>query len=75
MGLRTYKIELKVDFNDAGRFEAMEAALRQAARTILTTAMMLQDSRDPQILFSSSQFAMSTEQLKIEDAVDAEVQS
>lgn len=73
MGLRTYKIELKVDFNDAGRFEAMEIALRQAARTILTTAMMLQDSRDPQIAFSSANMFMGTEQLKIEETSDAEV--
>lgn len=49
MTLRTYKIELRVDFDDETKNPIIEAAMRMAGKHVLTSAMLLADKRAPTI--------------------------
>ena len=51
--MRTYTIELRADFVDEDKHDILLEAVREAARTILTTAMMLKDKREPQIMLQT----------------------
>ena len=72
MAQKTYTIELRVNFTDDGKHDVMREAARDAARTILTTAMMLADKGKPQVALHSSDFFYGTEALSLEDT-DAQV--
>jgi hypothetical protein len=47
MSRKTYRIEVKIDFNDDTRHEAMLMVAKQYARDMLASAMLLQDGRKP----------------------------
>lgn len=47
MARKTYRIELKIDFNDETRHEALKEVAMQYARDLLGSAMLLQDGRRP----------------------------
>jgi hypothetical protein len=47
--MRTYTIELRADYQTDDKHDVLLEAVREAARTVLATAMMLKDKRDPQI--------------------------
>ena len=47
MARKTYRIELKIDFNDDTRHDALMTVARQYARDLLGSAMLLQDGRKP----------------------------
>lgn len=49
MSRKTYRIELKMDFNDDTRHEALIMVAKQYARDLLASAMLLQDGRQPQV--------------------------
>lgn len=49
MSRRTYRIELKVDFNDNSSHEIMTGIAKQYARDLLGSAMLLQDGRKPAV--------------------------
>ena len=49
MSRKTYRIELKMDFNDDTRHEALISVAKQYARDLLASAMLLQDGRPPQV--------------------------
>lgn len=51
--MRTYTIELRADFQDEDKYEIMLADVREKAREILTTALLLKDKREPQISLQS----------------------
>lgn len=70
MGQKTYTIELRVNFTDEGKHDVMREAARDAARTLLTTAMMLADKNKPQVALHSSDFFYGTEELALESADD-----
>ena len=72
MGQKTYTIELKVNFTEEGKHDVMREALRDAVRTVLTTAMMLADKGKPQVALHSSDFFYGNEALTLEES-DAQV--
>lgn len=49
MARKTYRIELKVDFNDDTRHRHMIEVAKEKARELLASSMLLQDGRAPQI--------------------------
>lgn len=49
MARKTYRIELKIDFNDDANHEVMLGIARQYARDLLGSAMLLQDGRKPAV--------------------------
>lgn len=73
MSQNTFKIEVTVDFRDHERNEAVYAAVRDAARTILTVAMMLQDKRPPKVEVERKDFIRGVEKLSIDEPEDANV--
>lgn len=53
---KTYKIELKIDFEDASRHKIAMHLMRKAARGVLTQATLIADGRQPQIGFFCDDF-------------------
>lgn len=49
MPRKTYRIELKIDFNDDNNHEVMLGIAKQYARDLLGSAMLLQDGRKPAV--------------------------
>lgn len=49
MARKTYRIELKADFDDAASHEIMLGIAKQYARDLLGSAMLLQDNRKPAV--------------------------
>lgn len=47
--MRTYTIELRVDFTDEEKYDTMLEMARTQAREFLSMAMLLKDKREPQI--------------------------
>lgn len=47
--MRTITIELRVDFQEEEKYDIILEAVREGARTMLGTAVLLKDKRDPQI--------------------------
>jgi len=72
MSRKTYVIELKAEFEDETRHEALQKILRRAARQIYTSAMLLNDKErvKPQIALHSEDFFAGTEQLTIKEPED-----
>lgn len=67
--MRTYKIELRVDFLDKDKFKHLEAAAKTAAKHLYTQALLLQDKRAPQIALEGSDFFSSTEEISLADDI------
>lgn len=63
--MKTYTIELRADFVDAEKHDILLEAVREAARTMLTTAMMLKDKRDPQIALQAGDMFEKNSDLEI----------
>jgi hypothetical protein len=63
--MRTYVIELRVDFQTDDKYDITTEAAREMARQLLATAMMLKDKRDPQISFSSGDMFEANKDLEI----------
>ena len=58
MSRKTYRIELKIDFDDDTRHEALMSVAKQYARDFLGSAMLLQDGRKPAcVLMTDDTFA------------------
>ena len=47
MTRKTYRIELKIDFQDDDRHQYVSEIVRRYARDILSSTMLLQDGRKP----------------------------
>ena len=67
MPLRTFTIEVRADYADEGKHEILLATARDAARTLLTTALMMQEKRPPQIALQSSDFFYGNDDLSLVD--------
>lgn len=65
MGSRTFKIELRVEFDDESKYDLLRGALRSTARKLLTQAVMLADVRRPQVYIESESFAEGTEKISL----------
>lgn len=63
--MKTYTIELRADFVDDEKHDILLEAVREAARTMLTTAMMLKDKRDPQIALQAGDMFEKNKDLEI----------
>jgi hypothetical protein len=67
MARKTYRIELKVDFDEESRHEALLMVAKQYARDFLGSAMLLQDRTKPAcVLFADDTF-MGMEEIDILD--------
>lgn len=47
--MQTYKIEIRAHFEDGEKYDVLLEQVREAARMIYATAMLLKDKREPQI--------------------------
>ena len=64
---RQFTIELRVDYADQDKNEAMRKALSAAARHVLATAHLLADGVKPQIVVFSDDFFTGHEEIAILD--------
>lgn len=67
MSRKTYRIELKMDFDDDTRHDILINLIRQYARDILGSAMLLQDGRKPAVAFFTDDTFTGMEELEILD--------
>jgi hypothetical protein len=71
MGLKTYTIELKVSTSDEGH-EAMTQLVKQSARDMLSSAMLIASSRSndakPMIAARASDAFYSHQEIEVMDA-------
>lgn len=67
MSQNDFNIKVTVDFRDNEKNEVMYSAIRDAARTILTVAMMLEDKRPARIEVERKDFINGTTKLSIDE--------
>ena len=65
MARKTYRIELKIDFNDDTRHDALMTVARQYARDLLGSAMLLQDGRKPACVLMTDDTFTGMEEIDI----------
>lgn len=65
MTLKTWSIEVKVDFDTPEREGIMLKAVRAAAKQLLTTALLIADKRKPDIAVQSDDMFMGREQVEL----------
>lgn len=68
MSMKTYRIELKMDFKDDARHEAITSVVRQFARDLLGAAMLLQDGYKPDIAIISDDAFHGRDEIELLDA-------
>ena len=67
---RQFTIELRVDYADNGKNDAMRTALQAAARHVYATATLLADAVKPQVAIFSDDFFSGHEQITLlEDTI------
>lgn len=67
---RQFTIELRVDYQDEGKNEAMQEAVKRAARHVLATAALLADGVKPQIAAFSDDFFTGHKEISVlEDTI------
>ena len=72
MGLKTFTVEIRCDFADEAKHEAIKQQVLDAGRTLLATAMLLAEKRKPQVAVFSSDFYAGSEELPLEAPAPAE---
>lgn len=70
MARKTYRIELKIDFNDDSRHEALLVVAKQYARDFLASAMLLQDGRKPSAVLLTDDTFTGVEEIGIMEPSD-----
>lgn len=70
--MKTYTIELRADFLDEEKHAILLEAVRQTARQVLSTAMLLKDKRDPQISLQAGDMFERNSDLEIITPEDLE---
>ena len=66
MTYRTYKIELRMDFDDDKLHDLLTDVARDAARHMLATAMLLKDNkREPSIALEAGDMFLRDKELSI----------
>jgi hypothetical protein len=69
MGLQTYQIEIKLDAPDE-HHAAMTQIIKQYARDLLSSAMLLSPGKMPQVVCRAEDAFYSTEEIEILDPSD-----
>lgn len=67
MARKTYRIELKIDFNDDARHEVLTDIAKQYARDLLGSAMLLQDGRKPIVALITDDSFTGTDEIELLD--------
>jgi aspartate ammonia-lyase len=62
---RQFTIELRVDYDDNGKNEAMRTAVKQAAQHVFAKASMLKDSQKPTIAAFSDDWYSGREEIEV----------
>jgi hypothetical protein len=70
MARKTYRIELKIDFDDDTRHDALMNVAKQYARDLLGSAMLLQDGRKPACVLMTDDTFTGMEEIDILDPSD-----
>lgn len=65
MARKTYRIELKADFDDAASHEIMLGIAKQYARDLLGSAMLLQDGRKPAVALMTDDSFHGTDEIDL----------
>lgn len=71
--MRTYTIELRVDFDTLEREskeKAMENVVRTHARAIKTAALLLSDKRKPQIMLTSGDMMEADKEIDLAEEME-----
>ena len=74
--MRTYTVELRVDFDDDTdtKKATMDKAVRMAAKHLLANALIISDKRKPEITAQYDDFWVGTEEINLEDDIITESQ-
>lgn len=67
MARKTYRIELKIDFNDDSRHEMCEQLIRQYGRDLLASTMLIQDGRKPLVALFIDDSFVGTDEVSLLD--------
>ncbi len=62
--VKTFRIELKVLFNDERKYDALHSLLRRAADKLQTSAAMISDGRAPQVAITADDWFEAQEEIK-----------
>ena len=63
--MRTYTIELRVDFQSEDRYDLILEATREAAKALLATSTLLQEKRKPQIMMQAGDMFVGTQEIEL----------
>lgn len=72
MTLKTFTIELRVDFDDKEKEQLILQSARMAAKHLFTTASLVADKRKPQIALSTSDMFEGAEQISLAEDIPME---
>lgn len=72
MAIRTFTIEVRVDHQKDDKDELIKEAVKVAAKNLLSTALLLQDKRPPQIAVTSGDMFESDTEIMLVDAPEDE---
>lgn len=67
MSLRTYTIELRIDFDSEDKAQIMLDSVRQSAKSMLATAMLLADNRKPDIALTCGDLFEGSKEISLVD--------
>lgn len=65
--MKTWTIELRADFDTPEKDKIIEDAMKMAAKHVFTTALLIKDKRDPQVVLSGGDFFTPTEEIMLAD--------
>ena len=65
MARKTYRIELKIDFDDDARHVALLEVAKEMARNFVSSAMLLADNRKPQIALITDDAFIGQDEINI----------
>lgn len=70
--MMTVILELRVDFDDKSKEEVIKDAAKVAAKHLYTTALLIKDKRQPQIMLQAGDFLHPAEEIMLADDIPEE---
>ncbi len=70
--MKTFTIELRVDYSDEEKNDVIKEAIKVAAKHVYTTALLISEKRKPQVAVHSSDFFAGTEEIELADDLPEE---
>ena len=67
MTRKTYRIELKIDFDDDSRHDIIRGIVQQYARDVMSSAMLLADGRRPVVALGMDDAFVGPEEIALMD--------